>query len=114
MKYMMLIAGNEEEWAPMDDASQAAYQRVLTWWEEHAQAGRITEGHRLEPSATATTVRVGSNGDTTVTDGPFAEGKEMIGGYAILDVADLDEALALAASWPAPDTLEIRPIVERA
>jgi hypothetical protein len=46
-----------------------------------------------------------------VTDGPFVEGKEMVGGYAIVDVPDLDAAIRLASSWPAPDTLEIRPLV---
>ena len=113
MKYMMLIAGSEEEWAKTGDEPQASYARIEQWWNEQAEAGRIVEGHQLEPSPTATTVRVDANGGTTVTDGPFAEGKEMVGGYAILDVADLDAALALASSWPAPDTLEIRPIVER-
>jgi hypothetical protein len=48
-----------------------------------------------------------------VTDGPFVEGKEMVAGYGILDLPDLDAAIRLASSWPAPDTLEIRPIVER-
>jgi len=112
MKYMMLIAGSEDEWARTDDKTPD-YQRVVDWWNGHAEAGRIVEGHRLEPSSTATTVRVDIDGGRTVTDGPFAEGKEMIGGYAILEVADLDAALALAASWPDADTLEIRPIVER-
>jgi hypothetical protein len=58
-------------------------------------------------------VRVSREGDAAVTDGPFIEGKEMVGGYAILDVANLDEALALASSWPSPDTLEIRPLLQR-
>ena len=49
----------------------------------------------------------------TVTDGPFVEGKEMVAGYGILEVPDLDAAIRVASSWPAPDTLEIRPIVER-
>ncbi|MDQ2689608.1 MAG: YciI family protein, partial [Chloroflexota bacterium] len=75
--------------------------------------GRIVAGHELQPSSTATTVRIGPDGGATVTDGPFVEGKEVVGGFAILDVADLDEALAIASSWPVPDTIEIRPIVER-
>ena len=111
MKYMMLIAGTESEGGVDEERSTAAYQRIGEWWNGHAQAGRIVEGHQLEPSSTATTVRVQPDGGTI--DGPFAEGKEMVGGYAVLEVADLDEALALAASWPAPSTLEIRPIVER-
>lgn len=114
MKYLMLIAGDEDAWAARSEAdSRTMYGAIDAWWTEHAGAGRIVGGHELEPSATATTVRVDERGNATVTDGPFAEGKEVVGGFAILDVADLDEALALAATWPAPDTLEIRPIVRR-
>ena len=114
MKYMMLIADAEDGMARSTEEEQATYGRIGAWWNEHAAAGRIIEGHELEPSSTATTVRIGSDGETTVTDGPFAEGKEMVGGYGILDVPDLDAALALASSWPGTaTTLEIRPIVER-
>jgi hypothetical protein len=113
MKYMMLIAGAESEGGVDEERSTAGYQRIVEWWNAHEEAGRIVGGHQLESSSTATTVRIGANGGATITDGPFAEGKEMVGGYAVLDVPDLDEALALAASWPATSTLEIRPIVER-
>ena len=71
------------------------------------------EGHQLQPASTATTVRLDREGRASVTDGPFIEGKEIVGGYAILDVGDLDAALAVASSWPAPDVLEVRTIVER-
>ena len=115
MKYMMLIAGSEESWASRSHEENAALmERIGAWWGEQAAAGRIGEGYELEPSSTATTVRVDAGGNATVTDGPFVEGKEMVGGYAILEVADLDEALAVASSWPGADTLEIRPIVQRA
>jgi hypothetical protein len=114
MKYMMLIGGEETSYVnDSEEERTAIYARLAAWWEEHEHAGRIIGGHELEPSSTATTVRIGRDGDVIVTDGPFVEGKEMIGGYAILDVADLDEALAIAKSWPASDTLEIRPIVQR-
>lgn len=114
MKYMMLIAGEGDSYAnDTEEERQASYQRIGAWWNEHAQAGRIVEGYELEPSATATTVRIEGDGRSSVTDGPFVEGKEVIGGYAILEVANLDEALALASSWPSPDTIEIRPIVQR-
>jgi hypothetical protein len=114
MKYMMLIAGSEEAWAGRSEEElKALYGRIGDWWGEQAAAGRIIEGHELQPSSTATSVRIGQDGSATVTDGPFMEGKEMVGGYGILDVADLDEALAVASTWPAPDILEIRPIVER-
>ena len=110
MKYMMLIAGSEEAWGS-EEETKALYVRVGEWWGEQTRAGRIIDGHELQPAATATTVRIGKDGSSTVTDGPFLEGKEVVGGYGILEVADLDEALALASTWPAPDTLEIRPIV---
>jgi hypothetical protein len=115
MKYMMLIVGNEDaETARPRDELDALYARIMAWWNDHAAAGRIVDGNELQPSSTATTVRIGRDGSTTVTDGPYMEAKESIGGYGILDVADLDEALAVASSWPgASSTLEIRPIVVR-
>ena len=113
MKYMMLIAGSEDEEARGPAAERAAiYERIRVWFGEHSAAGRIIEGFELQPSSTATTVRVDGDGRATVTDGPFLEAKEMVAGYAILEVADLDEALALASSWPGSAALEIRPVVE--
>jgi hypothetical protein len=112
---MMLIVGDEnaETEAPPPER-EALYGRIFAWWNEQTEAGRIVDGHELQPSTTATTVRIGRDGSTTVTDGPYLEAKEALGGYGILDVADLDEALAVASSWPgASTTLEIRPIVVR-
>ena len=114
MKYMMLIADADDGMPRTTVEDQAVYARIGAWWAEHTAAGRIVEGHELQPSSTATTVRIAPDGTTTVTDGPFLEGKEMVGGYGILEVPDLDAALALASSWPGrATTLEIRPVVER-
>lgn len=114
MKYMLIIAGAEDAWAHLSEAEQGAlYEKVGTWWGEHAAAGEILDGHELQPASTATTIRRSQSNAVTVTDGPFVEGKEMIAGYGLLDVPDLDAAIRLASSWPGPDTLEIRPIVER-
>lgn len=115
MKYMMLIAGSEEQWSQRsEEENRALYERIGVWWNEQAAAGRIVGGHELEPSSTATTVRIGDNGDAQVIDGPFIEGKEMVGGYGILDVEDLDAALKVASEWPVPgDVLEVRPVVQR-
>ncbi len=113
MKYMMLIADREDGMARSTEEEKATYGRIGEWWNDHAAAGRIIEGHELQPSSTATTVRIAPDGGATVTDGPFVEGKEMVGGYGILEVDNLDEALAVASTWPAPDVLEIRPVVVR-
>jgi hypothetical protein len=66
-------------------------------------------GERLQPSSRATTVRL-DGGAASIVDGPFAETKETIGGYAIVEVPDLDAALEMAKSWPASPAVEIRPI----
>ena len=110
MKYIMFLAG--DEMGDMADPSVAQmYSAINQWWGEHVQAGQIVGGHQLQPARTATTVsRV--NGKAVVTDGPFIEAKEAIGGYGILDVPDLDAAIALAASWPPGTKVEIRPVVE--
>jgi len=114
MKYMMLIAGDEAYWDGLSEREERAlYGRIEAWWGEQAAAGRVIEGHELEPASTATTVHIARDGQASVTDGPFIEGKEVVGGYGILEVADLDEALAVASTWPAPDTIEIRPVVRR-
>ena len=112
MKYMLLIGGTEDGWDHLNEAEQAQlYGRIEAWWGERTTAGEILEGAQLQPSSTATTIRRSISGDVTVTDGPFVEGKEMVGGYGIIEVPDLDAAIRLASSWPAPDTLEIRPLV---
>jgi hypothetical protein len=113
MKYMVLIANSAEGWDYLDaDGQRALYQRVSDWWDEHSATGEIVDGHQLQPVETATTVRVARDGGASVTDGPFIEGKEAVGGYAIIDVPDLDAAIRLASGWPAPDILEIRPVVD--
>jgi hypothetical protein len=111
MKYLVLIADTEEGWSAIPEAEQAAmYGRISSWWDEQGKAGKIVGGHKLQGPETATTVRRDMAGNVTVTDGPFMEAKEVVGGFAIIDVADLDEAIALVSQWPAPDILEIRPI----
>jgi len=120
MKYMMTIVDTQGFWEKLPEAKRnELYNRVVQWWGEHAQKGQIVEGYQLQPPHTATTVRVRggkaevSDRSILVTDGPFNEAKETVGGYGILSVANLDEALAIAKSWPADATLEVRPVVER-
>ncbi|MEU5876387.1 YciI family protein [Spirillospora sp. NPDC047279] len=111
MKYVMLFVETEafaKELAEMnDDDRQAAYERVGRWFADHA--AQITHHAHLRPAHTATTVRL-EGGGAVVSDGPFVEGKEVVSGYAELEVADLDEALAIARSWPACPLIEIRPL----
>ena len=114
MKYMVLISGSDEAWSGMSQAEQGEmYQRIAAWWDERVSEGQILSGHQLQSADTATTIHRDLDGNVNVTDGPFIEGKEVVGGYAIIDVPDLDAAIRLASSWPAPDTLEIRPVVVR-
>lgn len=105
MKYMLMFcddgAGHDTDHKRME----AMYAEVGKWWEKNG--AKIRGGEELQGPGAATTVRRGQ-----VTDGPFIEGKESIGGFAIVEVADLDEALELAKSWPASPVVEIRPLVE--
>jgi hypothetical protein len=115
MKYVLMFAGTSDEQEQWDQLSKeqlaAAYQRIGQWFDEHSKAGRIVGGEELQGPSTATTVRH-KNGKTTVTDGPFIESKEVLGGFAIVEVKDLDEALAMAKSWPGGNMVEVRPVVQ--
>jgi hypothetical protein len=115
MKYVLLFCGTTEDQAAFDALSRedlgARYAEVGQWFAEHRAA--ITGGNQLQPRETATTVRLHGGGDPLVVDGPFLEGNELIGGYCEIDVADLDEALAMARTWPGGGAVEIRPVMER-
>ena len=112
MKYVALIYGDESRWDAMSDEERAAvYERYGAF--ERALAGKGAQGAELASSQTATTVRV-RNGATSVTDGPFAETKEQLGGLYVLDCDSLDEAVALAAQIPGAATgaVEVRAAYE--
>jgi len=112
MKYVLFFCGTEEDvlrYEAMTEAERdAQLARVGTWFAD----ARIESGRRLAPGSTATTVRFPAEGDPLVTDGPFIEGKEDIGGWAVVDVSGLDEALAMARCWPARGSVEVRPVHE--
>ena len=95
------------------DQAQQVYGRVYEWFQQH-DAEIADPGAELQPVATATTVRHGADGPVLV-DGPFTEAREGIGGFTIIDVPDLDAALALARTWPMLDlpgtSVEVRPMV---
>lgn len=111
MKYVLLFVDTEQftaELEAMDPAERdRVYERVNQWFAEHAD--RIGNGGKLQPAHTATTVRL-EGGEPVVTDGPFVEGKEVVSGYLVVEVADLDEALRMVRNWPGCPVVEIRPL----
>jgi len=111
MKYVLLFVETEQFSNDLRAMSQAdrdrAYERVHQWFADNA--GAIRGGSKLQPPNTATTVRLDA-GEPIITDGPFVEGKEVVSGYAEIDVADLDEALRMVKTWPGCPVVEIRPL----
>ena len=114
MRYMMLIYSDENiEAQRSPEENEANMAGYYTFTNEVRERGSFVNGDALQPTTTATTVRV-HNGKTVATDGPFAETKEQLGGFYILDCQDLDEAIELAAKIPAAKegSVEIRPVLE--
>lgn len=112
MKYALLINDLPEPFEGMTEEQKAA---VMQEYMEITQAPGVYGGSQLMPVSTATTVRV-IDGDVLLTDGPFSEAKEYIGGYYLIDVDDLDAAVGIARRIPAArmgGSVEIRPIVDR-
>jgi hypothetical protein len=107
VKFLALIYAGEREWEALsDDERGAIYTRYRALMEDE----RVVGGDELAPTTTATTVRV-REGETVVSDGPFAETKEALGGYFLLECETMDEALELAARIPAAENgaVEVRP-----
>jgi hypothetical protein len=114
MKYMLLCYDDEQAW---NKAGKAAHQEAIgeavrLTHELHAK-GQYLRAAPLHPVATATSVRI-RDGKRLVTDGPFAETREVLGGFYLIDVRDLDEAIAIAGQHPGArvGTVEIRPVME--
>lgn len=114
MKYVLLFCGSDEDAAAFAARSEAElserYTQVGRWFADNC--ARIGATNQLQGPETATSVRFGPGEPPVVTDGPFLEGKEQIGGYAEAEVPDLDEALEMARTWPGRGTVEIRPVVD--
>lgn len=116
MKYMLLIYHDEQSWDAITEAErQQIYLEYRTLQGELQSGGKFLSGSELQPITTATTVRV-RDGKELVTDGPFAETHEQLGGYFLIEAKDLDEATAIAARIPSArtGTIEVRPLVEHA
>jgi hypothetical protein len=117
MRYVMIIAGNEAEWAKATPAEEeAGMAAVFAWFDKWVAAGKIGDGgSRLEKSQSARTIRMSGDGPPVVTDGPFVEAKEAIGGFVTLECDDIDEAVAIASTWPGmsdgSSVLEVRPVI---
>jgi hypothetical protein len=112
MQYLLLIYANEAETAALPEAEMATMMAGYgEFTKAIVQAGNFKAGDRLRPVSTATTVRV-RNGKTMTTDGPFAETREQLGGYYLVEAANLDEATAIAARIPGASygSVEVRPI----
>jgi hypothetical protein len=105
MRYLCLVYGEEAQIADMDDEECLAYDRALR------ESGRCVASEALEPVTTATTVRV-RHGKVSVSDGPFAETKEQLAGFYLVEARDLNEAISLAARIPPArvGSIEVRPI----
>lgn len=114
MKYMFMFcasAAGQKEWdAQPQEVRDEGYARVGQWFGSNAD--KVVSTHELQGPQTATTVRF-KDGSPVVTDGPFMEAKEVIGGYAIIEVSDAAAAVELAKGWPGQGTVEVRPVVER-
>jgi hypothetical protein len=112
MQYMFLIYANEGEFQKIPQAQrEQAMGAYMAYTEALRKAGVLKASDRLRPSQDTTTVRV-TNGKSQVLDGPFADTKEQLGGYYLVDVPDLDAALSWAARCPGANhgTVEVRPI----
>jgi hypothetical protein len=109
-EYLILIYGDESAW---DDPDPGAVDQMMKGHQVFGErnAATLRGGNALQPTASATSIREDSSGGFVVTDGPFAETKEALGGYYLVEAADLDEALALAKQIPMPfGGVEVRPI----
>ena len=114
MKYLLLIYDNEQEWAALgEEGHLPIYQEYRGLRDDLEKKGNFLGGSQLMPSTTATSVRV-RDGQQLITDGPFAETREQLGGYFLIQAKDLDEAIAIAGRIPSArmGTIEVRPLAE--
>jgi hypothetical protein len=108
MRYMLMICGDESD---HEKSPEEMRNEGFAWFEEMDRRGVLRGGNRLRPGDDATTVRVRDD-EVLLSDGPFAESREQMGGYDLIECADLDEAIEIAAEHPAAGygTIEIRPL----
>src|SRR5581483_5138101 len=115
MQYLLLIHSDESRFEAMSQDELAGLMSEYREFTADIEAnGNYVAGAQLQPTSTATSVRV-RNGETLVTDGPFAETKEQLGGYYLIEAKDVDEAIEIASRIPSAraGTIEVRPLVKR-
>ncbi len=118
MKYAMLICGDDREWTALSPGDeQDVMKQVSAWYERGQPTGKIADGGvQLQSRHTAKPGRAGAHGQPVITDGPYLELKEVIGGLVLLECDDIDEAARIAATWPLAagmSALEVRPVMSR-
>jgi hypothetical protein len=111
MKYVILILNTPEGNAISEAEQQAWYPEIFAWYEKWGATPQLVDGgQQLQPPTAAKTIRAG-----VVTDGPFIETKEVVGGYSVLETDTIDEAVEIAKTWPGVDrgwiTIEVRPVI---
>jgi len=114
MEYLFLIMDNDQALDKLSEAERmAVFQTHFTLTAKMDAAGVKRDGRPLQPPSTATTIRSTDGADRVISDGPYAETKEHLGGYYLVDVADLDEALDWAKQIPLPpgQSVEVRPVL---
>jgi len=114
MKYLCLIYDDESTWGKMPkEQADAVMGEYFAFTDGIKQSGHYVAGDALHPTSSATTVRV-RNGKVSTTDGPFAETKEQLGGYYLIDAKDLNDAIQVAAKIPSAryGSVEVRPVVD--
>ncbi|HVU02493.1 MAG TPA: YciI family protein [Polyangiaceae bacterium] len=112
MQYLMMIYENEKERAPKTSGQAEMMAAYKEFTDSIVKSGHMKGGNALQPTSTATTVRV-RDGKTLTTDGPFAETREQLGGYYLVEAKDLDEAIKIAARIPSSKwgSIEVRPVM---
>ncbi|MHB8620444.1 MAG: YciI family protein [Chloroflexota bacterium] len=109
---MLMFAPTEETQGRWESLTKEAQGRQIAAVQQWLRDNQASSFARLQPPATAKTIRFKDEGAPLITDGPFVEAKESIGGFALIDATDLDHAMRIAKTWPGGDIVEIRPVLE--
>lgn len=119
MRFVMLICNDEAAWAGQSkERADAVMNEIMAWVDKEHGGGRLVQGgQELDSARTARTVTRGPDGRPVVVDGPYLELKEVVGGFLLIEAADLDEAVQIASGWPGiaanGDKVEVRPVMVR-